>query len=424
MGKAIVKMSIILAVMLIVSGSGCSSANVPEPQPYGHAATDLIRLVDSNPELKSMLEKSIASAKKQNPDKTTNPAQTLEEYYDFIDRATTSMPWNVISQPEGTDLFTSIDQSLNYLFFINDQPLEELDGKGLYNNSLQYTSPYREWLKTFVDEWGSYLDSEASWNDEYYRMVYSQPVFGLSKGWYEDKSNWKTFNEFFSRKLSSPDARPISSPDDDDVIVAAADSKPQGVWKIDEDGYIMGGAQIKSKKFYSVAELLGPSSRYKDAFKGGTMTHSFLNVFDYHRYHFPVNGTVKEINIVPGYYAVGGEVKWNPDTRRYDLHCDDPSWQSIETRGCIVLDPPRNGLVAILPIGMMPVASINWEEYVKVGYEAKKGDMLGYFLFGGSDFVILFQEGYEFSLTVAEEDDGYAHQLQGEELGRIVNRAH
>ena len=212
---------------------------------------------------------------------------------------------------------------------------------------------------------GDYLDTEASWSDEYYQMAYSQPVFGLDKGWYEDKSKWKTFNQFFARHLSSPSVRPIASPDDDAVIAAAADSKPQGVWDIDEDGYIINEVQIKSKKFFSVVELLGPNCQYKNAFNGGTMTHSFLNVFDYHRYHFPVSGTIKEVDIVAGEYAVGGEVKWNATNKTYDLYCDEPSWQSIETRGRIVLETPSNGLVAILPIGMMPVTSINWRTTLK-----------------------------------------------------------
>ena len=56
--------------------------------------------------------------------------------------------------------------------------------------------------------------------------------------------------------------------------------------------------QIKSKKFSSIAELVGPDSQYRNAFNGGTLTHSFLNVYDYHRYHFPLGGKIKEVNII------------------------------------------------------------------------------------------------------------------------------
>jgi len=41
----------------------------------------LITLVEHNTEIKRLLIKSIEIAKKINPDKITNPAQTLEEYY-------------------------------------------------------------------------------------------------------------------------------------------------------------------------------------------------------------------------------------------------------------------------------------------------------------------------------------------------------
>jgi hypothetical protein len=41
-------------------------------------------------------------------------------------------------------------------------------------------------------------------------MFRNDTLFGLQKGWYEDSSNWKTYNQFFSRKLSSPAARPIA----------------------------------------------------------------------------------------------------------------------------------------------------------------------------------------------------------------------
>lgn len=161
---------------------------------------------------------------------------------------------------------------------------------------------------------------------------------------------------------------------------------------------------------------MGPNSQYRDAFKNGTLTHSFLNVYDYHRYHFPMSGTVKEVNLIEGDYAVCGQIVWNPDTKKYVLYCDKPGWQSIETRGCIVIETNGYGLVALLPIGMMPVTSINFTEGVKVGAEVKKGDELGWFLFGDSDYVILFQDKVVFSLT----PNVFSHQLMGVELGRLV----
>lgn len=192
------------------------------------------------------------------------------------------------------------------------------------------------------------------------------------------------------------------------------------MWSIDEDGYIehKEGVQIKAKRYSSVAELLGPNSQYRSAFNGGTLIHSFLNVYDYHRYHFPMAGTILEQNVIDGDYAVGGSITWDPARKEYVFDCDTPGWQSIETRGCVVIDTPDYGKVALLPIGMMPVTSINWSEGLSVGTSVAKGDELGYFLFGGSDYVILFQKGVKFTPSVKE----LSHQLMRQQLGVLSSR--
>ena len=47
------------------------------------------------------------------------------------------------------------------------------------------------------------------------------------------------------------------------------------------------------------------------------------------------------------------------------------------------------GLVAVLPIGMAQVSSVNLT--AEVGTTLHKGEEFGYFLFGGSDIIILFE---------------------------------
>ena len=61
-------------------------------------------------------------------------------------------------------------------------------------------------------------------------------------------------------------------------------------------------------------QLIGGQSRYQGAFAGGTFTHLFLDVGDYHRYHFPLGGVVKEVAIIPGQEMAGGKVTWIPRT--------------------------------------------------------------------------------------------------------------
>jgi phosphatidylserine decarboxylase len=195
---------------------------------------------------------------------------------------------------------------------------------------------------------------------------------------------------------------------------------PQGVWDNDSDSYIITDDKIavKSRVFNSVRNLITPESPYCDAFANGVFYHAFLNANDYHRYHFPLDGVIKELRIVPGDDALGGKITWEPELQQYVVDCSVPGWQSIETRGLAIIETEEYGLVAVMPIGMSQVASVNFEDNLKVGDKVKKGDLLGYFLFGGSDFVLVFQEKARFKLTApTEEAGGWKHILTGEKLG-------
>lgn len=274
----------------------------------------------------------------------------------------------------------------------------------------------------FADNWGKYLETEDSWNEEIYQAVYNDPKFNLQKGWYEPETNWKTFNDFFAKYLVSPKVRPIACSDKTEVVVLPADSVPQGVWAIDEESKIMveNGLKVKLATYFNIADLLSEESEYKDAFAGGILSHTFLNINDYHRYHFAVGGEVKEMKIIPQNVAL--EVAWDKDSGKY-IPIDSTGWQFTQTRGYVIVDTEKYGLVALIPMGMAQVSSVNFDENVQVGSFHKKGDMLGNFYFGGSDFILLFQDkaGFELTAPVDETAEGnvviYKHCLMGEELG-------
>ena len=337
------------------------------------------------------------------------------------------MPWAIVKKEEYPEIFDHIFQGFCAFYFLIDQPLPELEGKGLVNNSLQYYEPFAKWLTTFNRSWGSYLDTEDSWNEEYYQMALNDPNFGLQHGWYEDPSNWNTFNQFFARYLKSAHMRPIASPDIDAVVVSFADSQPQGVWAIDSTSTLVEkeGVPVKSATLKSISRLIGDDSQYKDAFANGTFTHSFLNVNDYHRYHFPVSGTIKEARIIEGLNPTGGQLWWDADNNRYAFNPSSKTgWQSVETRGCVILETDEYGLVALLPIGMAVVGSVNFEENITAGTTVKKGDMLGHFAFGGSDFIMIFQDQVTFTLDAPMQEGctSYEHLLMGERLGFLTKK--
>ena len=414
----LVVLSFLVVSTIQISCKRDDSSSTPN---YGPKTKELISMVESNPNIKSLLLKSIAQAKTVNPDKNTNPAQTLAEYYQFVTWAETCMPWSILPNTPYTSLYDKIDQSLDYFYFINDQPLAELEGQGLYHNSLQYVAPYNDWLVSFIKAWGLYLDTPDSWKDAYYQLALTDNKFGLSAGWYEDPSNWKTFNQFFTRYLKSPDKRPVTSPGDSTIVVSPADAIPQGVWAIDANSNIALNKRvaIKSGTLTSIVTLIGNDSQYKNEFASGIMTHTFLDIQDYHRFHFPVSGVVKEIRNIAEQDAVGGIITWNPSIPRYLLDCTVPSWQAIETRGCVIVDTKDFGLVAILPIGMSQICSVKFEDNIHAGTVVRKGDMMGCFLFGGSDIVMIFQQKAGFVLEPAGGGSGqsFHHILMGEKYG-------
>lgn len=410
MMKKFLSLITVLLLLLVLPLSALAQEHAPMTQ-------SLMAMLDADTQLRAMMEKSLALAAEINPDPDTNPAQTLEQLYDFLDWAATCMPWNVLRDARYPALYDHIDQSVDYFWFLVDQPLEELEGLGYYYPTLQYHEPIASWCREYAQSWGAYLSTQESWKGEYVELFREDGRFGLDKGWYESPENWHSFNDFFARYLSSPDARPVA----DAALVAPADSTPQGVWSIDENGELVHreGVAIKSARFTSIRQLIGEGSAYADEFAGGTLTHTFLDVNDYHRYHFPIDGTVLEVRKIEGTNAAGGVTVWNEETGRYVLEDAIPGWQMIETRDCVILDTAY-GLVAILPIGMSQICSCNWEDSVQVGAQVKRGDPMGYFLFGGSDIVMVFQKQAELTLLVPENGKGgYAHLFMGEAYAEL-----
>ncbi len=426
MQRNIHKVNVFFAILLLIGWLISENLAFAKENAHKQVTQELINLVENNPDIKRILVTSITEASKINPDLKTNPVQNLSDYYVYIDSASRLIPQNVLENPSNLTR-DQILQSICYFYFLIDQPLPELKDKGLFRNSIQYYKPFSTWNRTFVNAWGDFLDTEKSWNQKTYQGFYNDPRFGLQKGWYEPSFNWKTFNEFFSRYLKSVDERPIASPEEPMIVVAPADSVPQGAWAIDKDSNIKvaGGLKVKLTTFYNVNDLLSADSQYKDVFANGVLTHTFLNVNDYHRYHFAVGGSVKEKKNIAQNVAL--EVIWSNEQNKY-VPIVSIGWQFTQTRGYVIVDTGKYGLVALIPMGMAQVSSVNFEGNVRPGIAHKKGSMLGNFLFGGSDFVMLFQEksGFEISArkvkgsgTNAEQNskDIYEHILMGEEYG-------
>ncbi|EME50121.1 hypothetical protein DOTSEDRAFT_68851 [Dothistroma septosporum NZE10] len=187
---------------------------------------------------------------------------------------------------------------------------------------------------------------------------------------------FKTFNEFFFRQLK-PDARPCSAPNDPNVIVSPADCRSVVFNRLDEAQRIW----VKGREF-SVERLLGDAYP-QDAkrYKNGALGIFRLAPQDYHRFHIPVDGTMLEPKLIDGeYYTV------NPMAIRSAL---DVYGENI--RVVVPIDSVCHGRVMVICVGAMMVGSTIITR--KKGDQVKRAEELGYFKFGGSTLLLLFEEG-------------------------------
>ncbi|KAI0771332.1 phosphatidylserine decarboxylase-domain-containing protein [Trametes elegans] len=192
----------------------------------------------------------------------------------------------------------------------------------------------------------------------------------------EPLENFKTFNEFFYRKLK-PDARPVENPEDPYRLVSGADCRLMVFETVSEATRLW----IKGREF-SVGRLLGEAHRAEaDKYAGGALCIFRLAPQDYHRFHSPVDGTIGPMTDISGeYYTV------NPQAIRTAL---DVYGENV--RKIVPIDSPQFGRVMCVCIGAMMVGSIHTT--VEEGQQVKRGQEFGYFAFGGSTIVVLFEKG-------------------------------
>jgi len=317
---------------------------------------------------------------------------SLEAYVAYLTKFSEWVPQqsgDEIWQQAGTDEHQEVYDRLTHFYYLIDQPVE----CGIIVQNIPWFS---EWLVSYADYWGSFLNTTDSFNDAILQSYIDYaPLYRVEDSMIQGKPNnpsgWLTFNQFFARELN-PGLRPIASPTDNTIITSPADCTYREQFPIDANSEIPEITVKKTHKFASVKELL-KGSKYADAFANGTFVHYFLNTYSYHRFHTPVAGTVKES------YAIHGKVYL--DVNIVDGQFDAPDnadggYEFSQARGVITIDTSNSpygnvGIVAVIPIGMAQVSSVNM--IATVGSEALKGDEFGYFLFGGSDIIVLFQEG-------------------------------
>ncbi len=257
-------------------------------------------------------------------------------------------------------------------------------------------------LEKILTAWCEFLDSTASLyvlNDSPsgWKCAAAQRAIGIEQFEHDPRDvHWgfKSWNDFFTRRFKEG-ARPLASPDDDNVVVNACESTPYrlatGVMRQDR-------FWIKSQP-YSLQDMLG-NDDLVDQFVGGTVYQAYLSAMNYHRWHSPVAGTiVRAFRRCGTYFSEVVSEDWDaippPVSQSYLAH--------VAVRAIILIeaDNPVIGLMGFVAVGMDEVSSCMIAESVKPGYRVAKGEELGCFQFGGSTHCLVFRPGAIADFTLA-----------------------
>eukprot|EP00210_Caulerpa_lentillifera_P007544 g7207.t1 len=314
---------------------------------------------------------------------------TVEALLNWLDTILTKPPRFITNRP---DIY---EDACAFHLILNQAPLKSLQNSFTESSKTRTLSPLSEWIVHFMESWGMYLNTIES--AKYIQTFKEDPTLEWND-YMKPPSGYLTFNQFFARHVK-PGKRPIAGMNDPRVIVSPADSMLIGSWEISEnsDIHVEKVLDLKGLK-WSIEELL-TDSPYSGAFKGGIFSHSFLNVGDYHRFHSPIEGKVLEAKIIKGqiYCDITVVEKMDGERKVHVLEANDETgFQFTQMRGLVIIDSPF-GLVACLPIGMSIVSSIVLT--VEEGIRLRKGEELGYFQAGGSDFILVFQKKSNVTLS-------------------------
>lgn len=198
------------------------------------------------------------------------------------------------------------------------------------------------------------------------------------------------FNEFFFRKLT-PQARPIDS--GRSTAVFPADGRHLCVPDLSRcDGLFVKGEMFDLPTLLDDVELARQ-------FDGGALLLSRLCPVDYHRFHFPLSGSPGPARLLNGpLFSV------NPIAL-----CQNIQILATNKRCLTVLQTDSFGKVLLMEIGATCVGGIR--QTYQEGATISKGDEKGYFRFGGSSTITIFEPG-----RMSFDQDLVENSLQQREL--------
>ena len=215
--------------------------------------------------------------------------------------------------------------------------------------------------------------------------------YGLAPGEFDrPPESYRSFNDFFARRLR-PGARPVDpSPSS---LVFPADGRHLGF----ADLSTLDAVHVKGQRF-DLEDMLRCDLLAR-RYRKGSAVLSRLCPTDCHRFHFPVGGHPASPRVIPGFlYSV------SPVALRANLSL---LWRN--RRAVTRLSTAEAGEVILVEFGATNVGSIHQTHTPDAPVE--KGDEKGYFRFGASAVMTLFEPG-----SVRLSRDLLLHSGQSREL--------
>ncbi|MBA3957304.1 MAG: phosphatidylserine decarboxylase [Parachlamydiaceae bacterium] len=215
---------------------------------------------------------------------------------------------------------------------------------------------------------------------------------------FEQVDQFDSFNDFFIRKLK-PEARPLAAAD----AIIPADGRYLFHPNISEaEGFFVKGEKFDLTSLLEDAQL---ASRYTQ----GSIVMGRLCPTDYHRYHFPCDCIPGETRLINGWlYSV------NPVAIKKDIHIFTKNKRAI-----CELHSEQFGRVLFIEIGATNVGSINQTYTPNASHS--KGDEKGFFSFGASSLILLFEPGrivFDQDLLAATAAGHEIKCLMGQSMGK------
>ena len=160
----------------------------------------------------------------------------------------------------------------------------------------------------------------------------------------------------------------------ENVLVSPADGKIMVFDNLSEkDNLFVKGDKFTLEEFFGSREL---AKKYE----GGVFLIVRLAPVDYHRFHFPSDGKISKSQLIDGYYY---SVSTLAIKKNFRIFCENKREYSI-------LETEKFGDIAMFEVGATMVGGIK-QTYTPYS-SVKKGEEKGYFFFGGSTCILVFEK--------------------------------